>query len=486
MRRLHLSLRQVTRLLYASSIVFVLIGVLFSAALTPVEAQRIEEPGSWKNGTAGAAAASPLVPRAPVEPQDEENPQWSLEAFCGYVEEQQSGRFYWVVHNNSAYSGEVTWQVVGTQESASFPIGAYETVTFTTTAGAPKTVQILIQGVVVAEANSLPACKRYLQLSYVCTADDNLQWAVINDNLYLDATYSWSLDGGSPVDGGYIGPNQTHNLVVTNNLTDHTILLTWYHWPMGTRSVSLTAPAQSCIENTPTPTVTVTPTETATLTPTFTATPTETATSTETATLTPTPTSTDTQTPVPTETATQTAVDTSTPTPAPTETSTPTAVSTATDTPAPTETTTPTIQDTPTNTPIPTATLTATVETPPTETAIPTATNTSEVPPTATPESTATEAVEFTPTATEVTSGASPTPSGEASPTPQGTNTPGLPPTLPPPQPTRNVLIPVTGADLTVKNGAGLTPSGFFINLGLVCAGLGLVLTGIAKRPRRK
>jgi hypothetical protein len=46
-------------------------------------------------------------------------------------------------------------------------------------------------------------------------------------------------------------------------------------------------------------------------------------------------------------------------------------------------------------------------------------------------------------------------------------------------------LIPVTGADLTTPNVFGLNLSTFFINLGLVLAGAGLVMTGLARRLRK-
>jgi len=516
MKRLHLSLKQLTKLIYSLSIGFLMIGILLSTAIIPVRAaQPVENQGVLSNP--GKAVIGPGVPVGPLATSG-----FALQFLCGYVEEQQTGLFYWAVTNETASSGVVEWRVIGGTESGQLSLGPYETATFTTTGGTPKTVQLLLNGVVIAEVTSQAACYSYLEISYVCTADNNLQWAVINGNSSLDAYYIWSLDGGSQNGSGFILPNDSQNLVVTNNVISHTVSVSWTHWPFGYRTISVTAPPQNCVAATPTLTATATATATATVTPTSTptdtptstptntptSTPTDTATPTSTPTATATPTDTPTSTPTSTATNTPTALPSNTPTSTPTDTPTaistntptntptstievtatftPTATNTPTDTPVPTFSPTPVNTDTPvptetpvnTDTPVPTATLTAVVTDTPVPTATPVDTNTPV--PTATP--------------TDVTSGGTPTPGATSTPTPviditpttDGTSTPQTPPTLPPPPRSTPVLIPVTGADLTAPSASGFGLSNLFINLGLVLGGLGLVLTGIQKRPRSK
>ncbi len=494
MNRSHLTLKQLTRMVYATSALFLLIGILLSAVIPVQAAQPIEN-----QGVSFAPLRNTVSANGPVGPLAHEEIVLTLEHQCGYVEEQQTGLFYWVVRNSSALAGDVTWRVVGGTETGSFYIGANGIVTFTTSAGAQKTVELLVHGQVVASATSGLACKKYLELSYVCTANNNLQWVVFNNNLYLDATYTWSLDNGAQTGSGYMDPMALINLAITDNLVPHTLTITWNHWPMGPRTISLTSPAQSCIE--PTATFTATPTATVTETPTATAT----FTATPTATFTVTPTATFTATATPTATDTATATNTPTVTPDPTATDTPTVTPVPptdtpvppTDTPVP-PTETPVITDTPvppTDTPVPPTETPVVTDTPipPTETAVVTDT---PVVPTETPVNTntpvpPTETPVVEPTATEVTSGGTPTPGIEPSATP-GTQetptnpTPDVPPTQEPPPPSTTVLIPVTGADLTAAGPFGMGTSSFFINLGLVLAGFGLVLTGISKRPRRK
>ncbi len=507
MQQKRLSMQQVTRLVYAASAFFLVVGLMLSAVVNPVRAaEPVDE------FTTSSRASRVLPPAAPVRPMDHEDIILALEHKCGYIEEQNTGLFYWAVTNTTALSGLITWQVVGSSESGQFNIGPNEVLFFTTSAGAPKTVQLFVHDVLAAQASSGQACKKYLEINYYCTVNNNLQWEVINDNQNLATSYTWSLDGGTQTGGGYLAPFATQNMVVTNNLVDHTVSVSWDHWPMGLRTVSLTASAQSCIDPTPTATHTPEPTPTNTEvppTPTFTASPTNTEVPpTPTFTASPTntevpPTPTFTASPTNTEvppTPTFTATPTDTPVPP-----TPTFTATPTDTPVPP---TPTFTATPTDTPVPpTPTFTASptnTEVPPTATNTPepTVTDTPGTPPTSivptetpvatdTPVPTVTE--EITPTATGITGGGTPTPGGEPTATPtQGsqqtpavTNTPGTVNTLPPPPPGTTVLIPVTGADLTSPNVFGLNLSTFFINLGLVLAGAGLVLTGMTRRLRK-
>lgn len=542
----HFSMQFVTRLVYAFSAFFLVLGLLLSAAMSPVYASEpVESQGFTRKG-------SSIQPAAPAAPLNHEEITLSLTHACGYVEEQTSGSFYWVATNTSGLSGTVNWRVIGSLEAGQFTIGPYQTVVFTTSAGAPKTVQLVVHDVVVAQATSQAACKKYLELAYTCTVNNDLQWALINDNTNLTTSYRWTLDGGTQTGVGNILPLTTHNLVVTDNLVPHTVTVSWNKYPLGVRTISLTAPIQSCVRTTATPTPTDTPTATPTATPTDTptatptntptATPTDTPTATPTATPTDTPTVTPTNTPTatptntPTATVTATPTDTPTPTitatptdtptatptdtptatptdtpeftptptdtpePTPTATDTPVPTPTATDTAIPTPTETPVITDTPvptptetpvvTDTPVPTPTDTAVV----TDTPVPTPTETPVV--TDTPVSTPTDTLVPTATPTGEIGGGTPTPGVEPSATPTqnpqvtpttGT-TPETPPTLPPPPPppSTTVLIPVTGADLSAPNVMGMNLPVFFINFGLVMAGAGLVLTGISKRPRRK
>lgn len=188
----------------------------------------------------------------------------------------------------------------------------------------------------------------------------------------------------------------------------------------------------------------------ATATPTNT--PTETPTNTPTNTPTDTPTNTPTNTPTDEPTATPTDEPTATPTDEPT--ATPTDEPTVTPTGEPTAT--PTDEPTATPTDEPTATPTNTLIV---ITEVPTVTNTPEIP-TNTPET-----PEITPT------------------TDPGTPTP--PPTLPPPAPTNppQVLIPVTGADMSMPAPLGNMQSTFG-NAGLALLGVGMVLQGLSRKMR--
>ncbi len=240
---------------------------------------------------------------------------------------------------------------------------------------------------------------------------------------------------------------------------------------------------------TPTSKFTATHTPTATDTATSTATPTSTLTHTPTATFTATSTPTDTATSTPTTTATDTATSTPTATATDTATSTPTATATDFSTLTPTVTATPqdptptTTNEVPTATPtntseVPTSTPTNTQEVPtatPTNTSqVPTATptNTSEVP-TATPTNNDPTATPQDPTPSPVGPTATPT-------TVSQTNTPGA--TLPPPPvvDTPSVLIPVTGADLSLMHRVNVIQTTYF-NLGLYFLGFALVFNGVRR-----
>lgn len=186
-----------------------------------------------------------------------------------------------------------------------------------------------------------------------------------------------------------------------------------------------------------------------------------------------------TNTPTNTPTDTPTNTPTNTPTDTPTNTPTDTPTNTPTNTPTDTPTSTPTntlivFTDTPTD--IPTGTPTDT----PTDTPTSTPTNTVEVP-TDTPTFTATPTntlIDFTDVPTNTPESPTNTPE-----TPQ--DTPTTPPTLPPPDPTNppQVLIPVTGVDLSIPSPLGKLQS-IFGNLGLALLGFGLVLQGIARKVR--
>lgn len=199
----------------------------------------------------------------------------------------------------------------------------------------------------------------------------------------------------------------------------------------------------------------------------------------------------------PTDTPTNTATDTPTNTPTNTATNTPTDTPTNTPTDTPTNTPTNTPTDTPTNTP--TNTMIVFTDTPtatPTNTLIvftdtPTATPTNTlIVFTDTPTDIPTETSTATPTNTMIIFTDTPTntPEGPTNTPEVPTNTPDpgtptTPPTLPPPDPTNppQVLIPVTGADLSMPAPAGNLQS-VFGNLGLAMLGVGMVLQGISRK----
>lgn len=179
------------------------------------------------------------------------------------------------------------------------------------------------------------------------------------------------------------------------------------------------------------------------------------------------------------------------PTPAPTNTPTNTATNTPTDTPTATPTDTPTVTptDEPTATPTDTPTVTPTDEPTATPTDEPTGTPTDTPTVTPTDEVTATPTDEptATPTNTEIVITDVPTSTPE---TPEGTptndpGTPTPPPTLPPPAPTNppQVLIPVTGADMSMPAPIGSLQT-VFGNTGLALLGVGMVLQGLSRKFR--
>jgi len=178
---------------------------------------------------------------------------------------------------------------------------------------------------------------------------------------------------------------------------------------------------------------------------------------------------TDTPTSTPTDTPTSTPTDTPTSTPTDTPTSTPTDTPTSTPTDLPTATNTPTDLPTATNTPtdLPTATNTPT-DLPPTD----------EPTPTDTPTQVVTDEPTPTPTIIEVTDVPTDIPTEDPG------QTPTVPPTLPPPpNPTTppQVLIPVTGADLSMPAPLNDLQSTFG-NFGLALLGVGLVLQGLSRK----
>jgi hypothetical protein len=156
---------------------------------------------------------------------------------------------------------------------------------------------------------------------------------------------------------------------------------------------------------------------------------------------------------VPTETNTPTPTNTATNTPIPTDTATPT--STSTETPLPTDTPTPTNTATNTSTPVatdPIVTITPTdtpVTPPPTD-----------APPTSTPTETA-------PTSSPTTPPTAPRPT-----TPPGTATP-------------QVLIPVTGADLSISGSGSVNNFWLFIYFGIGLLGVWMIFYGIATYYKR-
>lgn len=184
------------------------------------------------------------------------------------------------------------------------------------------------------------------------------------------------------------------------------------------------------------------------------------------------------------------AVATNTPTDTPTDTPTNTPTNTPTDTPTNTPTNTPT--DTPTATPTNTLIVFTDTPTNPPETPTDTPTNPPETPtdtptnppedPTATPTNTL---IVFTDTPTVTPEAPTNTPEAPTNTPETPQDTPTTPPTLPPPNPTNppQVLIPVTGADLSVPAPLGNLQSSFG-NLGLALLGFGMVLQGFARKVR--
>ena len=167
--------------------------------------------------------------------------------------------------------------------------------------------------------------------------------------------------------------------------------------------------------------------------------------------------------PTPTNTATNTPTQTGTPTPTNTATNTATPTNTATNTATPTNTATNTVTPTATSTPViidPVVTVT------PTDTPTPTVTDTPVTPPPTNPPPAATSTGQVP----------------EANPT--------KPPTIPPPTmpagtPTPQILIPVTGADLSSSNPNSGSNFGFFLYLGIWLIGIGMVFHGIATHLTR-
>lgn len=196
----------------------------------------------------------------------------------------------------------------------------------------------------------------------------------------------------------------------------------------------------------------------------------------------PSATPTNTSTPLPTSTPTNTSIPaTSTPTstntpvsPTETQTGTPTNTSTPTGTPV-AATTTPTVTGTQ-----PAATMT---DTPAPATATPTPTATSTQTSTATPTSTGTSTPLATATGTSAST-VTPTSSPTSTSTSASTATQTQPPTLPPPPQitTTPVLIPVTGADLSMVSNQVSVFARLLINFGIGLIGLALVFQGLGKR----
>jgi hypothetical protein len=273
-------------------------------------------------------SATPTPTRAPLA--------YNLSAVCGYPDDNS---LLWKVSNNTDSATDFTWHVKDSTENGSGTVDAHGSVYFTTSPGA-KTVRLYVGGEVVDSEASVAPCKQALELAYSCTGS-GLVWTVTNPN-DINTSFQWSLDGQQQGSG----TAEAHQVVqlVTSSSGQHTLTLTWTDNRPGQHTVSLTSPANSCV-NTPTATPTTTaPPVVITETPTPTPTPT-----------TPVPPVTNTPTPTPTTPVAITNTPTNTPTTPPVVTNTPTNTPTTpvaiTNTPTNTPTTPPVVTNTPTNTP---------------------------------------------------------------------------------------------------------------------------------------
>src|SRR5512133_2752171 len=290
---------------------------------------------------------------------------YNLSAVCGYAGE---STMLWKVANNSGSDISYSWKAVNNSESGNGQVAAHSSDYFTSSS-AVTSVQLIIKDKVVDTESSLPPCKQYLTLEYVCTPT-GLDWYATNPNSFA-VDFNWTLDIGQSGHG--VLPAGGRQLVATTASGAHKLDLTWTDTRPGSHAVSLSSPMDSCAAVTPeTPVATASPTappviitlETPTLTftpvvPTQTSSvvpPAATATTAPSATNTTVP-PVATNTPVP-PTATNTPVPptaTNTPVPpGPTNTAPPIVITVYTATSAPANTNTPV--PTQTNTPIPTQT----------------------------------------------------------------------------------------------------------------------------------
>jgi hypothetical protein len=453
-------IKVLTRILFAGGFVFLIVGLLLSALNTSALAAGVPAldlaqattqvtppncfcttPTPERTGPAPTKTGAPKTPAPPRPPMN-----INLSSICGYTFDNYE---LWKVANNGSAAANFTWKVVGSNESGSGSVAANSSTYFTTSAG-QKTVQLLVNNQLMDSESCLAPCKKELQLSYSCTTN-GLTWQATNPNSF-GVDYTVRVDGKTAGKGAMKGNESI--TVATTTSGAHTVEVTWTDTRPGTHTVTLSSPANSCGGNV----VTVTPTVTSTL-------------MIETVTLTSTPTTT--LTPIPdvilTTTATPTATSTSdiatqTSTVTPTTTLTPEGGSISTVTSTPTSTNTPTTTLTPEGGSISTVTLTPTSTVTPTTTLTPQSGSISTV--TLTPTITSTALGGFVPTVTATTIVTLSVPNATVTSTP--------------------VLIPVTGADMTLPIGVNTLGlfGGLFTNIGLFTLGLALALTGITSQMK--
>ncbi len=166
---------------------------------------------------------------------------------CGFADETT---YTWQVVNTTGYTIDFTWDVTSTALSGGGTVGPNGSTSFTTPIQSfptreTQTLNVYVGETLITSQNSGTPCKADLTLSPVCTENNEISWVLSNPNADLSFDYSFSLDSGAAVGAGSIAGGQTLSIHTSSN-GGHSMVVT-YTGVDGSRQVSAQSSAFQCV-----------------------------------------------------------------------------------------------------------------------------------------------------------------------------------------------------------------------------------------------